>query len=764
MHLGTFLSVALALALGLALAPAPDLRTETWPGGSKKAEYEVELDEQGLERKHGAFRSFFEDGTSEAEGAFEHGKESGAWVLHHPNGARAAAGAFADGLKSGPWETFFADGTPESKGGYVRGAMDGRWTFWRADGTKDLVASGLYKLEVARTKDGRHTRGYFVDGKRQGAWTSYWPDRSVQLEGQYLAGQRTGEWLFRHADGTPSALLVTGRYTDGEWSDRLELPEPPPLDPARLAAPEPAPGGWPRQRAALDTALRTAVQARAIAHELGATLDAIGLSALPVVLEHVRMLDPESAKDRAALGFLEDQVLRRLCAGRALSHHGLAGPPDAASARELVRAWLSLWAVTRSDAHFWNAAVPGPSRPGGGLRDLLQDPPVFERGEASPASEAAVATPEVRSEYRLRFGKAKEEALRLAPPGTQEAVARALRWLAAHQQSDGGWSCAGFASECGKIGPEPCSGKGPETHDVGATGLALLCFLGDGHTTELGAYREVVRRGLDWLVRKQDDTGLIGARVTHDFLYDHALGTTALCEGLGLGAEGLRAPAERALAFLLSARHPEGAWRYDLPPTEPGDTSITGWAVNALVAAVHAGLTVPDEALAAGARWVERLTDPESGRVGYIDAGGLSARTPANEEYPREMGEAMTAAGLLIRLQLGQRPARTPALHAHARLLAVKPPVLDKRFGGDQYYWYLATSALHQLGGTYWNAWEPDLRKSVIAGQAKRGDAEGSWDAIGPWAFASGRVVSTALMTLALESFTRHPRLTADGK
>jgi antitoxin component YwqK of YwqJK toxin-antitoxin module len=745
-----------------------ETRTESWPSGARKAEYEVARDERGAEVKHGAFRSFHEDGTLESEGAFEQGRESGAWTFFHPNGARAAFGRFADGLRSGPWETFFPDGSPESQGSYVRGARSGRWTFWRADGTKDLAASGIYRIEVHRPRDGeRHYRGYFVDNLRQGTWTSYWPDGTVQLEGHFEAGKRSGRWVFAHPDGTPSALLLSGEYQGGAWAGQIALPEPPPFDRARFPAIEPAPGGWPERRAELAAELRMALAARSLSPAAQSMLASAGLAALPVALELLRELDPESPSDRAALGFLEDRVLRPLCAGHSLSRHGLAGSPDAPAARELVRAWLSLWALTRTDHTFWKETVPGPSRGGAGLRDVLQDPPLFERDpryapEARPAPEAEPAPPvEPGSDFALRFGKPKEEALRYAASGTKESVALALAWLAGHQSPDGRWSNAGFSSECGKLGKPPCAGFGKGVYDVGATGLALLAFLGDGHTAELGDHRELVRRGLDWLVRQQNAEGLIGARETHDFLYGHAIATAALCEAAGLGDEAVRAPAERAIAFLQLGRHPEGAWRYDVPATELGDTSVTGWAVSALLAARRVGLAVDDAALAGALAWIERMSEPRTGRIGYTDRGELSARTPANEHFPREMGEAMTAVGLLCRLQLGQRPTSSPILVEHAKLLAFKPMRVDPQWGSDQYYWYYATCALHELGAPFWDSWEVDLRKSVILTQQRSGDARGSWDPVGPWGDPMGRVCATALLTLALECPYRYPRALA---
>lgn len=757
--------MSLVLALLLALAPG-DTRTETWPSGGRRAEYEVAHDDEGREEKHGPYRSWHENGELEAEGAFEHGKENGAWIFRHPDGTTAASGHYADALKSGTWETFYPGGRPESKGAWVRGARDGRWSFWREDGTKDLEASGIHKIEVYRSKeDARVYRGYIVDNLRQGPWTSLWPDASVQFEGSFRAGAREGPWVFHHPDGTPSTLLLSGNYAKGAWVGPLAGPEPPPFDAARFPALEPSPRGLPPQAEDLVVALRAALTIRALGPELAASLEALGPPALPVALELARKLDPERAADRRTLGFLEDQVLRRLCAGHVLSRHGAAGPGDAPAARELLRAWLSLWILTRGDLDFWERTVPGLAQRGpalpGNLRDLLQDPPLLERDRRyapeAPAAETSASAP-VPAAYRLRFGKAKEERLRHAVTGTKECVPRALDWLAAHQHPDGLWSNADFASECRRRGKEECGGAGSVNYDVGATGLALLALLGDGHTPTEGAHREPVLRGLAWLVRTQAGEGLIGTRDAHDFLYGHALATAALCEGYGLGAEALREPAVRALAFLELGRHPEGAWRYDVPATDPGDTSVTGWAVGALLAGSHAGLAIEASALAGALDWIERMTETSSARVGYSDRGELSARNSSNLDFPRHLGEAMTGVGLLLRLQLGQRPATTPILDAHAKLLAASPPRIDRQWGGDQYAWYYATYALHEFGAPYQDPWESELRKAVVLTQARRGDESGSWDPIGPWGAAMGRVCATALMALTLECPYRYPR------
>ena len=75
-------------------------------------------------------------------------------------------------------------------------------------------------------------------------------------------------------------------------------------------------------------------------------------------------------------------------------------------------------------------------------------------------------------------------------------VQQGLDWLARHQHKDGRWCGQTFDRLCleGK-----CKGTVGVVSNVGLTGLALLAFLGDGHTLAQGKYQKVVRQGVNWL-------------------------------------------------------------------------------------------------------------------------------------------------------------------------------------------------------------------------------------------------------------------------
>ena len=74
------------------------------------------------------------------------------------------------------------------------------------------------------------------------------------------------------------------------------------------------------------------------------------------------------------------------------------------------------------------------------------------------------------------------------------------------------------------------------------------------------------------------------------------------------------------------------------------------------------------------------------------------------------------------------------------------------------YYWYYGTYALFQTGGKAWKSWNTAFKSAVLAMQSKSGGRKGSWDPIGPWGYAGGRVYATAILSLGLEVYYRYPR------
>ncbi len=336
-----------------------------------------------------------------------------------------------------------------------------------------------------------------------------------------------------------------------------------------------------------------------------------------------------------------------------------------------------------------------------------------------------------------RTGAAKAALLKRmgGTPASEEAVARGLAWLQRHQRADGSWSFDHIH------GPDcDCTEPGRlENCPNGATAMALLAFLGAGHTHEEGDYRSEVQLGLDFL-RKHGARAPKGINFSADpqgqgNFYAHALATIALAEALAMTSdEELRPPTAGAVEFIAASQHSGGGWRYF--PGQPGDTSVVAWQVMALKSAQSSRIAVPAKVLKSVDRFLGTVQSDASSRYGYM---------PGRRATP-----SMTAAGLLCRMYLGWGAESSP-LKSGIRFLAELGPSPD-----DMYYNYYATQVLHHAGGPEWDRWNETMREDLVRSQIRGGHADGSWDVSDPHGFAGGRLYMTTLCILTLEVYYRH--------
>lgn len=317
---------------------------------------------------------------------------------------------------------------------------------------------------------------------------------------------------------------------------------------------------------------------------------------------------------------------------------------------------------------------------------------------------------------------------------SEDAVARALAWLAAHQSADGHWDGRDYDRGCGE-----CGGETHMDVDRALTGLSLLCFLGAGHTHQMpGVYQDTVDRGLRWLVAGQPKNGDLRGEET---MYSHGIATIAISEAFAITADSrLREPVERAANFIVRAQNKTvGGWRYD--PGQAGDTSVLGWQVMALKSAANGGVRVPPSAFDAAGTWLNRVSERKR--------PGLYAYQPGQAPTP-----SMTAEGMFVQEMLGLHPSDPRNQESLDFVLQNLP-----QWGSTEqstYYWYYASLALFQRQGEAWEKWNGVLRDQLIHAQRRDGRAAGSWNPIGPWADVAGRIYQTALCTLMLEVYYRY--------
>ncbi|BBM87304.1 prenyltransferase/squalene oxidase repeat-containing protein [Candidatus Uabimicrobium amorphum] len=207
---------------------------------------------------------------------------------------------------------------------------------------------------------------------------------------------------------------------------------------------------------------------------------------------------------------------------------------------------------------------------------------------------------------------------------TENAVEAGLKWLKRHQSTNGSWDTDGYRSKCNS---DPsyvgcCNGDGHAQYDVAMTSLALLCFLGAGHTSTVGNYQQQVKKGVHYLIQSQDSEGCIGDRQLPRHMYNHAIATMALSETYALSNHNPRykIATQKAIQFLLKAQTPGGGWRYTFRRGDD-DTSVMGWCIMALRAARLAGIEIPESTFDGARDFLSQVTSPEY-RVGYRQKSG----------------------------------------------------------------------------------------------------------------------------------------------
>ncbi|HOX37503.1 MAG TPA: HEAT repeat domain-containing protein [Candidatus Brocadiia bacterium] len=387
---------------------------------------------------------------------------------------------------------------------------------------------------------------------------------------------------------------------------------------------------------------------------------------------------------------------------------------------------------------------------------------------------------------------------------TEAIKNNALDWLARHQDDDGRWSAKDFHKHCPThpgegdapiIDPKWATGSNENPwgcsdgdYDIGVTGLALMAFLGDGRTHRHGDSKEVIRKGLDYLMRSQGEDGRFPGG-----MYHQGIATHALIEAYGLTRDpAIGRVAQKSVNFICWAQQPDAAWRYE-PRSPVSDMSVTSWQCMALQSAHRAALVVPAQNLIWAKRWIDFQT-------AYMKAEDITQYIVKKDDMPaaaaekrrrreqdveaKEYGEvyysdemengqrknpsgtpANTAAAVLVRIFQGATPKDRLILAGSAYV--VRPQNLPSFGSPNVYAWLYGSQAMFQVGGAHWALWnealvramadmaDVDARKLMpTRTDCERGSIYHPGDG---WVKRGGRVMNTALGALCLESYYFYP-------
>lgn len=386
--------------------------------------------------------------------------------------------------------------------------------------------------------------------------------------------------------------------------------------------------------------------------------------------------------------------------------------------------------------------------------------------------------------YGGRFGGKKNLVARGGGSDeTEGAVLQALKWLARHQSDDGAWNMTRYTGRCGRIskytgrceptGVHSAVDTARHNYDTGLTGLALLAFLGAGYTHSSNDtydginFGDVVRNGMQYLLRVQDSEGCVGSREIEQYMYNHTIGALTLSEAYGLtGSNKFKDAAQRSIDFIIASQNPGKAWRYIYQAGE-NDTSVTGWAVMALKSADLSGLNFDRNVAYDGARaWLDQVaykgetggTGGGTWKAGYQFGAEADVAIPGiNDQYDQH--PSMTAIAVMSRIFMDKKRADAK-VSGGASVLLDDLPKWDTT-AIDFYYWYYASLALYQYDGpdgSRWKAWNRKMVDALVKNQniAAGEDKNGSWEPVGRWCCKGGRVYATAINALTLEVYYRY--------
>jgi hypothetical protein len=362
------------------------------------------------------------------------------------------------------------------------------------------------------------------------------------------------------------------------------------------------------------------------------------------------------------------------------------------------------------------------------------------RGIAAAAALAFVITGLVWwSAAGTREELPRREAVGVAlPDSSREVTGQALQWLAHAQELSGAWSARRWG--------------GQPLYDIALTSLAVLALLNDADESRPaeGRERSVVRvareRALAHLISAQESDGRIGPAFA-GALYNHAIAAVALIEAFGCAhEERLRAPIDRALAFIRAQQASGGGWGYLGVTGDEPNTALTCWPLQALLLARALGWQGLDAAIGGGFAHLAHVTDAR-GRLGYRRAGDFA--------YGAETLAPMGALCVL----LGGDAAPVPGNVRGRMLDAIMLAGAGQKKEADLYRDFFLTAALRALPPSRGARVPHDALRALSARQVQGGAERGSWAPRDRWGSVGGRVYATAVATLILTADERAQRL-----
>ena len=294
----------------------------------------------------------------------------------------------------------------------------------------------------------------------------------------------------------------------------------------------------------------------------------------------------------------------------------------------------------------------------------------------------------------------------------EKYIEGALKYMASKQKPDGSW---GESSE-------------ERRHPDAITGYTLIAFLAAGNLPNEGPYGKVVKKGMDYLLKRIGPDGIYGNRASGQYMYAHGIATIALAELYGqTQSPVIRAKLDRAIKLIIASQNSQGGWRYR-PVVRDADISVTVLQVVALRAAKNSGIDVPQRTIDNAVKYVKACN--------HASSGGFSYQPGSSPGFAR------TAAAIYSLQVCG--------LYDDPMVLKGSKYLIANHRTGQEWYVYgsfYAAPAQYMIGGDTWGKWYKAISATVVKSIRKEGSYY-RWDSNGRGGV--GPIYTTAVFTTML--------------
>lgn len=310
-----------------------------------------------------------------------------------------------------------------------------------------------------------------------------------------------------------------------------------------------------------------------------------------------------------------------------------------------------------------------------------------------------------------------------------DGVRKAEAWLAGQQNRDGSWSAS-----AGARGGYP----------IAMTSVAGLALLATGNTPSRGKYASNVRRAVDYLIDRQQASGVFQSPSEMRTMHGHGYAMLFLGEVYGMTGHQAKGPdllhdrlrevLVKAVDLTAKAQTAQGGFGYEASPSRGDEGSVTVTQIQGLRACMNAGIDVPREIIDKSYRYLE-ICQGTDGGIAYSYATRTGGSRPA-----------LTAAAIatLYSQSNDESEVAKKCWHFIETNGLIKNNIEDPRIRGFFMYSHFYISQVAYIrGGDEWKNYFPQIRELLL----NRQNGDGSWQGEG----GAGLVFGTSLAIVILQ-------------